>query len=608
MKKIILSLFIILATTALADNFVVVVDKDENAYNSGSVVVSDWLKINKICSYDNIAEDFYYGVDFKQIETCSIEEERTITTTRYNNGVEEVIKETEERTRSEVSEPLDLVGTHLESSCQNILMNGFGSKDGYFKIKRGDKEPNVYCDMEEGGWTLYLIANNSQNDWKNIDWDTGWTPVPSLNINNYSDLENICLTATGLPTYADYQTTTSSTSYWNVAREFLYNETSWFNVPNTAGDGGGIALGLKWTGSNWVTLAGQSAGVIQPSGTDTGDLCDGNLQVCGFWDARDNLPPYGYGAGAEDWGFDQTAGVMCGGLLDSDTYKVIEEYTTWTNEGEKINCSNDLESENVHFETNFAQTTTCDQNQKRTKTIYNENELTGERTLVSSSEETQTIQVQSISSLIGTYKSISCRDALNHNANTVNGINKIFLNGVQETVFCDMSTGGWTLLLSTGTDEGQQSMTGLSINKNNPPTNVNYSHYDYYPKMDDFLSTFNANTEIRFRCKDKVNGNTRAYYHKNISNFNTYFNLATGSYTGSVTCATNQSFTENVGNDAYTCIGGNNTMHRYYRASINEYGWAHYDSTSYPQMLRHCGSTFTGDGVNNHSQGYIWYR
>jgi len=41
---------------------------------------------------------------------------------------------------------------------------------------------------------------------------------------------------------------------------------------------------------------------------------------------------------------------------------VIEAYTTWTNEGEKINCSNDLESENVHFGTNFDQTTTCVQN------------------------------------------------------------------------------------------------------------------------------------------------------------------------------------------------------------------------------------------------------
>ena len=608
MKNTMLSLSIILTTNALANNFVVVVDKDKNAYNAGSVIVSDWLEIKRSCSKDHLAEDFYYGVDFKQTETCLIEEDRTVTTIRYNNGLEEEIKEIEKRTRKEMSEQLSLVGTHLESSCQNILMNGFGSKDGYFKIKRGDKEPNVYCDMEEGGWTLYLIANNSQNDWKNINWDTGWTPVPSLNINNYSDLENICLNETGLPTYADYQTTTSNTNYWNVAREFLYNETSWFSKPNNAGDGGGIALGLKWIGSSWVTLSGKPAGLIQDSGTDRGDFCSGDLKICGFWDARDNVQPYGYGAGPEDWGYEQTAGVICGGLLDSDIYKVVEEYTNWSNEGEKKNCSIDLEPENIHFETNFVQTETCDQIQKRIKTTYNVNELTGEKIFISSSENTQKIQIESVSSLMGSYKSVSCRDALNHNANNINGINKIFLNGIKETVYCDMSKGGWTLLLSTGTDEGQQFMTELSINKNNPPTNVNYSHYDYYPKMDDFLTTFNRNTEIRFSCKDKFNGNNRDYYHKDISNFYTYFNLGTGSYTGSVTCSTNESFTENVGTDIHACIGGNNTQHRYYRASIDEYGWAHFDSTQYPQMLRHCGSTFIGDGENNHSQGYIWYR
>lgn len=610
MKKSILSISILTATVALADNFVVVVNKEQNTYKSGEIIVSDWSEVSNDCTVDIEAESIYFGIPFNQIKTCSLKESRTITEISYDTeGNENKTDRTEERMTVVVEDPLSVLGVHLESSCQNIILNGYSSSNGYFKIKREDKEPTVFCDMENGGWTFYLIPNNSQNDWHNINWDTGWHPVPSLNINNYSDLENKCSSETGLPVFADYQTTNET--FWHVGREFLKSETNWFDTPE-AGDGGGVALGLKWSGDRWLNMEGGEVSIISSNSSDSGDTCDGNLQICGYWDAKDNNPLYGYGSGAEDWGFSQNSAVLCGGLLKEDVYKITEEFTEWKNIGLEKNCSiAPLENE-IYKNTNFDQIRTCDQEQSRTKNTYNENELTGNKVLISSNIEKQTIEIQDTELKIGTYNATSCLDIKNHGGENSNGKYSIFLNNLEETVYCDMEGGAWTLLLSTGLDEPRVNLTSTSINKNNPPTTINHSFYDYIPKIDDFIPTLNTNTIIKFTCKDREYGTERAYYHKGIDNFNTYLNISTGSYTGNVYCATNESFTDNVTSGSIgenSCIRGNNTQHRYYNAGIKEYGWAHYSSgDGRPSFLRHCGSNWIGDGANSQSQGYIWYK
>lgn len=292
--------------------------------------------------------------------------------------------------------------------------------------------------------------------------------------------------------------------------------------------------------------------------------------------------------------------------VSSEVYESVE-YTDWVNVGSLHSCGNfvPLVSE-IYEGTSFQQSQECIQDQERIAHIYMINNETGEKTLKESKTEQRELKESITIDEVGTYQAISCLDIKNHHGDRGNGHYFINLPSGKEKVLCDMSTGGWTLLMSTGDDQGRPSMTSLVINKNNPPASANYSSYNYYPKMNDFFSIMNNETNFKFTCKDFSNGNLREYYHKNINNFNTYFNLDQGSYTGTITCSTNKDFTQNVKNDLF-CVGGNDTNHRYYRASIEEYGWAHYNGNSTPKMLRHCGSPWYGDGTQKHN-GYIWFK
>ena len=188
------------------------------------------------------------------------------------------------------------------TSCRDILeksfeFSKFKLNSGIYKINPdGTNEFEVYCDMETdgGGWIIYLIRNHQTS------WDTGWTPNPSLNINSYEDLENKCGDL-GLKVFADYQS--SSSIYWEVALEYLKKQTDYFT--NNNNDRGGIALGLKWNGTNWVNMENGETSIKE---NVDGDRCSVDLEVCGFWDFKDN-----YGEGPEDWLFSQTQGILCGG-------------------------------------------------------------------------------------------------------------------------------------------------------------------------------------------------------------------------------------------------------------------------------------------------------
>lgn len=309
-KKITLSIIAaILTTTTFSDDFLVIIEKDQFLVGGGKPSYTPWTTVSSNCSVDKNEQDVYFNYPFTQKETCEETQER-IKTTYLEDGSELKEKETQKITTNSET---DLVGTYMADQCSSISGTSYDYGNGYYTLDRGNKNPDVYCDMSDGGWTFYLIPLNSQNDWKNVNWYVGWTPSPGFGFTNYTDINNKCLNETGLDTYADY--TSSSNTYWYKARNFLKNETNYFSSHPTAGDGAGIALGLKWTGSKWVNFKNGSTSIISPDSADAGDNCTGNLQVCGFWDARDNHSNYGYGAGAEDWEFPQTEGVLCGGKL-----------------------------------------------------------------------------------------------------------------------------------------------------------------------------------------------------------------------------------------------------------------------------------------------------
>lgn len=288
----------------------------------------------------------------------------------------------------------------------------------------------------------------------------------------------------------------------------------------------------------------------------------------------------------------------------------IVEYSEWSS-GTLSNCSLSPSTESYYVGINFNQDKTCDLNKNRTKTVYLENKESKEKVLKSTTIESQTLIDSSVVSALGTYEATSCLDAKNHYA-IGNGTYNIKLGSLTEKVYCDMDNGGWTLLMSTGSDLNLTNMTHEVLNKNAPPTTIDHSRYDYLPKMTDFFISMNTDTVIKFTCKDKMTGTERKYFHKGVSDFNNYFNTSTGLYTGNVECAADSNFSSDVAS-GYDCFSGNNgtgsnEVHRYFKAATVEYGWAIYTGNTNPQSLRHCGNTWIGDGAGNQSQGYIWFK
>lgn len=290
----------------------------------------------------------------------------------------------------------------------------------------------------------------------------------------------------------------------------------------------------------------------------------------------------------------------------TDKYELIE-YSNWVDIGALHTCQNftPLDSE-VYKDTLFNQEQECLQKQERNVSVYEVSSLDGTKTLINSYTENQDINKNQTVQAIGTYLAESCLDIIDHFGDNGDGKYSIFLPSGEETVYCDMNNGGWTMLVSSGSDIGRPNMTSLNLNKNTPPSSIDYNEYNYYPVMNDFFSILDTNTIFRFSCKDYTDNSIVNYYHKNINNFNTYFNLNQGSYTGTITCASDEDFTQNVSTTLH-CIGGNDIAHRYYRSSLHEYGWAHYDGGQFPKMLRHCGAGWYGDDTPNHN-GYIWFK
>lgn len=173
MNKNKITLMILTLTASIYANsssFLVVVDKDHNEYehDEGTLIVetSPWKDVgSEKCSVDLTEDQFYYGEAFTQTEDCDQEQERTITTYReFSNGnktVESVTKETQ--TVTETNE-YDLVGTHLENTCLDILNNNYSNGDGTYRVLfNGGMD--VYCDMTRngGGWTRLSNYDFSKN-------------------------------------------------------------------------------------------------------------------------------------------------------------------------------------------------------------------------------------------------------------------------------------------------------------------------------------------------------------------------------------------------------------------------------------------------------------
>lgn len=281
--------------------------------------------------------------------------------------------------------------------------------------------------------------------------------------------------------------------------------------------------------------------------------------------------------------------------------------TNWENIGDVKNCNSSPLAEDYYNAITFTQTEICYQEQEREITTYNKNIETNEVTIVSIQVENKTVEIKTDNDIFGTFSAASCLDIYEHYGNNGDGRYIIQLNGVNETVYCDMANGGWTLLVSTGNDIALTYLTTHNVNKNNPPSNIDHTLYDYFPKIDDFSINFSTNTIFKFSCKDKTYGDEFDYFHTNISNYYSYFNMSQGAYSGSIACASDEGFTMNSSNSLNDCLTYNDSIHRYYSDTRHNGGWSHFAAGN-PAMLRHCGDYWIGDGANNQSQGYIWFK
>jgi hypothetical protein len=104
--------------------------------------------------------------------------------------VGEVCDDKNENTKNDkyINENGDCVGEEIiRNSCKEIKENNENSKSGYYKIKFGTKEENLYCDMETegGGWTQVYNYFEQRNAGKSTGYYIGAT-VDILEILNNS--------------------------------------------------------------------------------------------------------------------------------------------------------------------------------------------------------------------------------------------------------------------------------------------------------------------------------------------------------------------------------------------------------------------------------------
>ncbi len=180
MKKHVLGLCIIVATSSIgASEFVTILNNSEYEIVTGysyEETYTEWAKTGEVnCAKDIEEDSVYFGNNFTQTESCTEKEERTKTVEKvYDNGTKVLVSTTKEDQSVVLPDVITTeTGTHLEKSCHNIIINGYGNTDGIYKLGDSNDMFDVYCDMRANeGWTLIAkvpvgnqAANVVSSDW-----------------------------------------------------------------------------------------------------------------------------------------------------------------------------------------------------------------------------------------------------------------------------------------------------------------------------------------------------------------------------------------------------------------------------------------------------------
>lgn len=153
-----------LSTALYANNFNVVISKEQNFFETGKIetIVGEWLNVGTPSCVNDIEEyEIYFNVSFNQKETCAQNQEQTITTKKILSDGSEVIIDVNKKTKTEKTESTTVqIGSHLESTCKDIKSFEATLSDGEYTILQSGN-PTVYCDMTRngGGWMRVVSYN-----------------------------------------------------------------------------------------------------------------------------------------------------------------------------------------------------------------------------------------------------------------------------------------------------------------------------------------------------------------------------------------------------------------------------------------------------------------
>lgn len=167
MKKILGLSCSFLAMSAFADNFVILVDKDQNEYDVIEyltvVEYSEWVDKGSLTNCKNFAPlttDIYEGTAFDQTGDCEQPQVRDENTYRVNPKTNErtLVSVVEKSGFRIVQETISKVGSYEALSCLDALNHQSDSSNGYYNIKPNQNKLSAYCDMENGGYTEYKMT------------------------------------------------------------------------------------------------------------------------------------------------------------------------------------------------------------------------------------------------------------------------------------------------------------------------------------------------------------------------------------------------------------------------------------------------------------------